>query len=792
MRAIMTVAATLTGAARVVGRTAARWRRSVTLACAAAGALPAVVFVALHAWLPSDGAHLRPGTNAVVEHGLVVTPLGREAGTLREGDVVVGVGGVPVRDLARELVGGWVEPAPEAMPSGAREVLRDAWRAGGPIAYDVVRDGAPLRVEVALGTHPLSAVVARTWGTVVFALVNLVVMAVVFARRPDRSATQVLFAGAGALVGATAWSFGLQVGDLVTGTGFWSYQIATVVAFGAYWTSVFHFAAVFPEPLPLARRRAFAPALYGASLLALAAYVAASWIRTPDPLARIAAIAPFTGAHAAALLALALLAAAVQFRRAPAGAARAQIRWVVLAAWVAGVAGLGLYLLPPLLGAPAVSPNAIGILATAFPIGVAVAVLHHRLFDIDALLNRALVYGALSLAIGAAYVTVVTVLGSAASVWGGALPGLAAAGVVAIVVQPLRATVQRTVDRLMYGQRDDPAAVLGRLGERLEGTFAPEAVLPTLAATVADALRLPYVAIELLADGQVRTATAFGRARREPERFALGYRGEHLGHLLVEPRGPDEAFTESEIALLETIARQAGVAAYALRTTEALRRSRERLVATREEERRRLRRDLHDGVGPALASLTLKLDAASNVLERDPVAARALLHALRDQVQDAIADLRGVVHALRPPALDDLGLAGALREQLRRIEHEGLGVAFVAPERLPPMPAAVEVAAFRIVQEALTNVVRHAAARHCRVGLGIDEALTITVEDDGIGLGAAGRLAAGTHGAGVGLRSMRERAAELGGGLEIGPRAGGGTRVVALLPLTTVDAGGDP
>jgi two-component system, NarL family, sensor kinase len=801
MRANVRNATTEPGVAPAVGRGRWRWRRTWALACAVAGASPAVAFVVLHALMPSDGAHLRPGASALAERGAVVSPLGREGGALQEGDLVVAVGGVPLPQFALRLVGG---AAPDgAAARGAEPGLADrvaavraAWRSGGPLAYDVVRDGAPLRLEVALGPHPLGAVVARTWGTILFALVNLLVLAVVFARRPDHPPAQVLFAGAGALIGATAWSFGLHLGDLVGGTGFWLFQLATVVAFGAYWTSVAHFAAVFPTPLPVARRRSFAPVLYGASLLVVLAHGAVLWARTPDPFARIAGVGAFTGAHAAAFLALALAATFVQYRRSL-GAARAQIRWVVLAAWVAGVAGLGLYLLPPLLGAAPVSPNAIGILATAFPIGVAVAVLHHRLFDIDAILNRALVYGALTLAIGAAYVAVVTVLGGAVQVRGGALAGLVAAGVVAILVQPLRTAVQRGVDRLMYGQRDDPAAVLRRLGERLEATLAPDAVLPTLVATVADALRLPYVAIELATAGRVRTAAAFGRPRWPSQRFPLGYRGEPLGHLIVEPRGVDEAFSDGEVALLETIARQAGVAAYALRATEALRRSRERLVAAREEERRRLRRDLHDGVGPALAGLALKLDAASNVVARDADAARRLLHELRGEVEGAITDLRGVVHALRPPALDDLGLVAALREQARARSVGGLVVDLEVPDALPPLPAAVEVAAFRIAQEALTNVVRHASARRCRIVLAVDDALTVTVEDDGVGI-ARGTPRAGAgpdaesgarspalEASGVGLSSMRERAVELGGDFAIGMRAGGGTRLVARLPLGT-------
>jgi two-component system, NarL family, sensor kinase len=794
MRATMRIATARPGVASAVRRGAVRWRRTLAMACAVAGALPAVAFVALHALLPSDGAHLRPGTSALLGGGASVSPLAGVAGPLREGDLVVGIGGVPLRDLAQRLVGGARAGGSDGFGADGVAALRAAWWAGGPVAYDVLREGAPLRLEVALGPHPLGAVVVRTWGTIVFALVNLLVFAVVFARRPDHLPAQVLFAGAGALIGATAWSFGLHLGDLVTGAGFWLFQLATVFAFGAYWTSVFHFATVFPEPLPVARLRAFAPVTYGLSLLVVVAHGAFLWATTPDPLARIAGVGAFTGAHAAAFLAAALVAAFVQYRRAV-GAARAQIRWVVLAAWVAGVAGLGLYLLPPLLGAAPASPNAIGILATVFPVGVAVAVLYHRLFDIDAILNRALVYGALTLAIGAAYVAVVTLLGRAVQVRGGALPGLLSAGVVAILVQPLRAAVQRGVDRLMYGQRDDPAAVLGRLGERLEDTLAPEDVLPTLVATVADALRLPYVAIELASGGRGRTAADFGRPRLEPQRFPLAYRGEPLGHLVVEPRGADEEFSDAETALLETIARQAGVAAYALRATEALRRSRERLVTAREEERRRLRRDLHDGVGPALAGLTMKLDAASNVLARDPESARRLLHELRGEVHGAITDLRGVVHALRPPALDDLGLVAALREQARARTVGGLVVDFVAPDVLPPLPAAVEVAAFRIVQEALANVVRHAAARRCRVVLSVDEALTVVVDDDGVGVAVGPPAAAPRAGAapaarsaawgsaGVGLSSMQERAVELGGEFRVVARSGGGTRLVARLPL---------
>jgi signal transduction histidine kinase len=217
--------------------------------------------------------------------------------------------------------------------------------------------------------------------------------------------------------------------------------------------------------------------------------------------------------------------------------------------------------------------------------------------------------------------------------------------------------------------------------------------------------------------------------------------------------------------------------AHAVRLTADLRRSRERLVAAREEERRRLRRDLHDGLGPQLASLTLKLDAARNLLAHDPAAADALLVELKDQTQTAIADIRRLVYDLRPPALDQLGLVPALREHaLTRKALNGLQIAVEASEPWPALPAAVEVAAYRIVLEALTNVERHARARRCVVRLTLDDALQLEIADDGVGLSPG-------YQAGVGLTSMRERAAELGGSCTIESASDGGTRVLARLPL---------
>jgi signal transduction histidine kinase len=301
-------------------------------------------------------------------------------------------------------------------------------------------------------------------------------------------------------------------------------------------------------------------------------------------------------------------------------------------------------------------------------------------------------------------------------------------------------------------------------------------VLPNIAEAVAQTLKLPYVALALKQGNRLEIAAAYGMAAGEPMRLPLVYQAETVGQLLVAPRAPGEAFTPAERRLLDDIALQAGVAAHAVRLTADLQRSRERLVTAREEERRRLRRDLHDGLGPQLASLTLTLAAARELLRHDIDAADKLLQELSIHTQAAIADIRRVVYDLRPPALDDLGLVLALREQATNYSQAGLQISIAAPEHLPPLPAAVEVAAYRIVQEALTNVVRHAQARSCAVCLTLGDALDMEIKDDGAGLPPHSR-------AGVGLTSMRERTAELGGTCRIESVPGAGTCIRASLPL---------
>ncbi|MCO5176292.1 MAG: GAF domain-containing sensor histidine kinase [Thermomicrobiales bacterium] len=421
------------------------------------------------------------------------------------------------------------------------------------------------------------------------------------------------------------------------------------------------------------------------------------------------------------------------------------------------------------------------LISVVVPVTLAISLLRFQLFDIDLVINRTLVYSGLTAAIVGLYIAIVGGLSVRLHTGRSLLVSLIATGIVAVIFQPLRDWLQRSVNHLLYGQRDEPYAVLTRLGRNLGGTLAPAAVAPTIVVTVTDALHLPYAAIALRAHGQEEIVAEVGSPGAIVA-LPLVYQGETLGDLQVSPRA-GESLGREDRRLLEDLTRQIGPALHAAQLTSDLQRSRERLVLAREEERRRLRRDLHDGLGPRLAGLTLRLEVARDRLHHDPLAGE-LLDDLSERTRVAVDDIRRLVDGLRPPALDDLGLVGALRQTVQPYESASLTIAVDVPDALPALPAAVEVAAFRIAEEALTNVVRHADARRCLVSLThAGGNLIVLVEDDGHGIPA-------NRTSGVGLVSLRERAAELGGSCVIESRPDGGTRVHALLPCRT-DEGQD-
>jgi signal transduction histidine kinase len=264
-------------------------------------------------------------------------------------------------------------------------------------------------------------------------------------------------------------------------------------------------------------------------------------------------------------------------------------------------------------------------------------------------------------------------------------------------------------------------------------------------------------------------------------RLPLVHGGEPVGTLVIGARAHSEALGDGDRRLLEDFARHAAAAVSAIALSSEVQRSRERLVTAREEERRRLSGDLHDGLGPTLAGAMLMIEAARGMVARDPAAVEKLLDRVAASLETTVADVRRLVYGLRPPALDQLGLVEAIRQQAAALSAGGeqqIACEVVAPDPMPPLPAAVEVAVFRIAQEALTNVARHAHARNASVRIAVDGTLELEIRDDGRGL-------PDDRHAGVGLISMRERTAELGGSFELGTVPGGGTRLTVQLPLAS-------
>lgn len=506
----------------------------------------------------------------------------------------------------------------------------------------------------------------------------------------------------------------------------------------------------------------------------------------------------------AALLSSGVFAQVARYRHGADRGARQQTKWVLFGL---AAAALGLFakfavqviLWPPhsvlaiTLYTLVLYPLAQG-LQVLLPLAILFAILRYRLFDIDLIINRTLVYGSLSASVFAIYVGVVSLLGALLQTQGDWLIALPATVVVAVLFQPLRERLQRAVNRLMYGERDDPYAVIARLGRRLETAFEPAAVLPATVETVAQALKLPYAAITLRQEEVWQVVAQYGTRQGDLLRLPLVYAGATIGELLLAPRSPGEPFTASDHRLLADLARQAGVAANTVLLHTDLERSRQRIVVAREEARRKLGNDLHDGLGHRLAGLLRRQELAANLLRQNPAAAAATLVELNEQTRATIDTVRALAHTLHPPELELLGLLGALRERadaLSGVGAPGLRVLVEAPETLPPLPAAVELAAYYIAQEALANVVRHAGARQATLRLRVrttnngvlpdSHTLEVEVCDDGHGLLAG----PSTRSAGLGLASMKERAAELGGHCEIHPAPGGGTRVHAVLPCPT-------
>jgi two-component system, NarL family, sensor kinase len=716
---------------------------------------------------PDDGTLLGPSisfaTSSRWRSGVVVQRTHGNGGDLRVGDVVQAVDGVPLTDLVRDH-------AP-------------ARRVGDRVRYQLLRDGQQRSEQVTLQAFPAWSCLAANANVYVLPAVLFVVAAVVFMRRPyDRAAQLMLAVAAFLTAGTGAWPLGLRVIDLAGGRGVWPY-VGSEISNMLMWAALVHFTLVFPEPAPIVRRHPWLTGLVYA--LPFGLYVLSLAITLPNasgPIARLEQLISVSSASARVIPLLLIVLLVLAYRRTRDTEMRQRLHWVVASLVISLLIYVVVGQLPDAtLGHPLLDWGWIQLSFITCPLAIAAAILRYRLFDIELIIKRSLVYTGLTVCLVAIYLGTLVGL----TQWfpsRSRFIAVAAGGLVALCFHPLRNWLRQQVSRLIYGARDDPYQVVSRLSQ-LDAARQPRAVLSQVTETLAQTLRLSYVAVEFHRAGSVYEAMASsGQLHGRPTMVPLTRGGDTVGRLLLDVRPGREPFGPADRRLLDDVARQVSRLADVVLLSSALQRSRERLVTTREEERRRLHRDLHDGIGPTLAAQAMQLDVARVLIHSDPAAAEQTIEHVAAATKRVIGEVRRLVDDLRPPALDQLGLVSAIREQTAPFAREAgpydqFRVDIDAAEPMGALPAAVEVAAYRIATEAVTNAARHGHASHCRVRLRIDQdALLVEVHDDGIGLPADPVR-------GVGLRSMHERTAELGGSFSARSAGGGGALIIARLPL---------
>jgi two-component system, NarL family, sensor kinase len=720
----------------------------------------------------SDGITISVGDSPISTDGVVVVSVRDTSGPVHPGDRIVAIDGISLGErLTRP-------------PGGASA------RTGDTRRYELRRGGERIFADVPLRPYPVLAALLNGWPTLLVNLLLLLTSVAVFWIRPRNPATHaaLLASAIGLVTTAGAGYFGLEAVDLVAGNQFWRW-FAGEAGFALLWGGMLHFALAFPEVTSPARFRRLVGLGYLGPIALYGIAAGGALLLLGDPFQRFDVL----GSPALpALFVYPLLVLGVlvhKYLTCGDPQTRQPLRW--LAATLGGGAAVyfAIWVVPVIISGQPLLPERFQTLAfVAVPVAVVAAILRHQALNIEVVVSRSLVYFALSAGVVGLYIGLVSGLSllfpPIDSFWKQA----AAAATVAVLVQPLRSRLQSTINKRLFGDRDDPYRVVSTLASRLENTHTPGALLPAIVETVSAALRLPYVAIEIQARGRTETAASVGTAPAgEPLRMPLTYQGERVGSLVVAPRTTREVLRRRDRIALAEVARHAGAAVYTARLTRDLRRSRDRLVRAREKERRRILHELHDGVGPTLAAVALGIDASQRSVGNE-TATGVLLGRLRDELQAAIVEIRRLAHGLRPPVLDRIGLIPAIREYASAVasrtaysdgSQDGVTIILEVPTVLPRLPASVDVAAYRIICEALTNVTRHASARSCAVRLWVDDDLHIEVVDDGVGIGQS-QL---SDGGGVGLSSMRERAAELGGECLVEADREGGTRVFATLPL---------
>lgn len=686
----------------------------------------------------------------------------------------------------------WLPPQPEAFsPAGVLPRVQPACAlpAGSLVSAVLVTDGrAELTVEPGSRVVSLDLVAQRAslarqlWsagGTLIFVTALFGLCGLAISRRPREPATGSNLVFSAALLGSTVVTVvGLPPSWAFAGPWRWLFVVNVGFFYTLAWSGMLAWALQFPTPLTawLGGSRGRVLVTWGPPVLwaALATIVGAG-NAFPGWMARAIQLQTgFTVLGLSGSLGLLVLRLVRSRRPGSDPVQRQQLMWLGGSGIVSGLLALALWIVPSLVTGRSLLPDElIGLPGLFYVAGMSIAMLRYRLFDLDVVLGRTMVFAALTVVAVSVYLLTVAVLTSFVA---DQTTGVAVAGAVAvaILVNPVRVRLESWVSRALYGDRDDPYVALARLAGLLASREVP---WPAVAQDLRRAFRVPYVSVRT----ETGTLVEAGQEPNEPGRLLtepLVHADVPIGSLVVATRGRGGRFAPAEHRLLQDLGNQVASALHQERLDRELRASRERLVLAREEERRMLRRTLHDDVGPTMAAIPLRTETVRRLLPPSASAAVAeVLARIEHDATRAAETVRQLAYDLRPPVLDELGLAPALEQRIPalapllvhlEIEDAGSG---------PRLPAAVEVAAYRIASAAMDNAARHAGAQACWVSIRLaDGALELQVADNGTGPPAGFRP-------GVGITAMRERAAELGGHCTIEARDGGGTLVRAMLPM---------
>jgi two-component system NarL family sensor kinase len=738
--------------------------------------LVAVVIMASLGWVilargssPADGTVTFPSAPYWSRRGVVVNELLPSNSGLRVGDCVVAVDGQRLEDLARN--------GPARVYHVADVVRYEVRRSGAPFNRDC--SGPQTSLEITLTRYQFSSILSEHASVLALACFMLALGSFLIAVRPRSGAPRALLVAACLYpFGVTEWPFGTQVIDLASGPRVWPFVIGDI-ANTLFWGALLLLATSLPRQRPPPRSLVFS-----CFMLPLALYLLYLMITLPQQrseLGNLARLITVSLAAAYAVPILMVLALAVGYLSVEQTERRVAVRWVLIPLTLAVFAYFALGQLPAAFTGRPLIPwtwlNGIFIIVLA---AMTVSVVRNHLFQVQIVIRR---WG---LRIAALLAGVAGVLAlwrlmimprTRSSDWLKAAIAwiLIAALCIAIVL------LNRILQRRLFGARADSDLMIAALSPRTTPVVTDESGLTASLDALMHALRLAFVQLDITMPGTTALSLSRG-AMRQPDRVLPLYAGKaHVGQLSLAVRPGLEPLGRADERILDALAHVLASSAYNLGLQNALRMALAQAVTAREEERRRIRREIHDGIGPLLAAALLRTETAMELPPGCPSQAESL-QKLHDLQKSALIDVRSLVEGLRPPALDNEGLLGALEQHAELSAVMGVQgpptITFEVAGDPSVLPAAVEVAAYRIGQEAISNATKHAGARRIIIRMShTDSGLTLEIEDDGVG------LASNNSSSGVGRISMTERATELGGWCTNEHSPTGGTRVKAWLPI---------